>query len=242
MTTSVYERIATRRTKWTPAYPVAAEYVDNNTVELLSKALTLRKLEIPVKEFIQDGLGRKEAVNLGQEGIDCLIRNTEDEERHDIALNNCVSVLANYDNKYEAEADAIVEAWVNHPDHPIVKAAVLENGLFFMILPLFRRFGSESLRSTSLDISSDEALHVQSHRYASIQLNYRPSETLDKLRKLTVDWIVSGFSYAGITADSLRTASDKLMKSGRADELAFSQSTTSHAFFEKRNDQLPYYN
>lgn len=242
MTLTVYEQVAKRRTNWTPVTPAGKEYLVDEASTILSKALALRALELPVKDFINDGLSKKEAELIGIEGKKCLIRNTEDEEKHDLALNNCVKVCSNYDSIYESEVKLLVKAWIDHPDHPITKAATLENGIFFLILPLMRRYGNTSLRTTSIDISSDEVNHVQSHRYAATQMNQKVSPSLDTLRKATVAWIVDGFKFEHLTADTLMKASNNLMYRGVAPELEFTQSYSVPAFFERRNDTLPYYN
>jgi len=236
-----YQDVAKRRKEWVPIKPTATEYAEEGTTDLLSRCVALRALELPVKDLILEGLSRKEAALLTEEGKAELLRNTLDEERHDIALNNCVAVFGDYDASYEKEVDAIVKAWEEHPDSPILKAAVLENGIFFMILPLLRRFGGAGMRTTSADISADEICHVMLHRYAAIQLGHKPSESLDQLRKATVDWIVRSFAHPQISAERLHTASDNLMYKGVSDELKFTQSYQVPAFFENSNTVLPYY-
>lgn len=237
-----YSKIEAKRTEWEPIKPTKTEQVQDEAADILSRALALRALELPVRDFILDGLGQKEKAILGQEGVECLMRNTKDEERHDQALENVVSVLSNYNPKYEAEAAMLTKAWVTHPDHSIAKAAVLENGIFFMILPLMRRFGSVSLINSSVDISSDEINHVQSHRYATTQLGHKISPSLDKLRKATAAWIVGTFNFSDtVNATTLMKASDNLMYKGVAPELSFSQSFNVPAFFESSNSSLSYY-
>lgn len=242
MTQTIYEKVAAKRKNWQPITPTSKESCTEGMEDLLSKALCFRFLELPVYDFIMDGLSRSETSMIGDAGKDALIRNTEDEVRHDTALNNCVAVFSNYNKSFEEEATQIVDAWIAHPDHPILKAAMLENSLFFLILPLFRRFGGDALRITSIDISADEVNHVQIHRHVAKELNQKPSRSADNLRKQTVDWLVSGFAGVDeITADLLRSASDNLLYKGVAPELNFSRSFQVPAFFERRNDTLPYY-
>lgn len=239
MALTIYQQVQNRRKSWLPISPQSKEYT--TAPGIISRALSLRILEIPVKEFILDGLSRKEAQLIGDEGVKCLLRNVEDEERHDTALNNCVNVLGNYNPKYEKTAAQFAEAWINHPDHPIAKAAALENGIFFLILPLMRKYGSPSLITTSVDISADEVGHVQSHRYATTQMNQKVSKSLDNLRKATAAWIIGQFSSGKLNPETLMKASDNLMYNGVAPELDFSQASNVPAFFENRNDTLPYY-
>jgi hypothetical protein len=239
--TTIYQEVNSKRKQWLPIEPKTIDKADSSAYDLLSRCLSLRLLELPVRDFINDGLSRKDITSIGEEGKAALLRNTDDEERHDIALNNCVTVFQDYDPTYEKQASTIVNAWNVHPDHPILKAAVLENGIFFMILPLLRRFGGASLRTTSVDISADEIGHVILHRHVSQELGYKPSTSLDKLRKATVDWIAGSFSHPQITADKLRSASDNLMYRGIAPELDFTKTFQVPAFFERGNDTLPYY-
>lgn len=238
---SIYAEVNKKRKSWVPVDPKTKDIAEEGTDSLLSRCLALRVLEIPVREFILDGLSRHESQLLGQEGVDALTRNTEDEDRHDIALSNCVAAYPGYQNSYESVATQIMKAWVAHPDHPIAKAAVLENGIFFAILPLMRRFGGASLRTSSVDISADEVGHVILHRHAANTLGYGPSSSLDQLRKATIDWIAGKFSHPQIDADRIRSASDSLMYKGVAPELEFTQSYQVPAFFERANDSLPYY-
>jgi hypothetical protein len=240
--TTIYADVNAKRKSWQPVAPITLDYAEEGTVDILSRCLALRALEIPVKDLILEGLSRHESNVIGEEGKAALLRNTEDEERHDIALNNCVAVFKDYDSSYEAGAKDIVDAWAKHPDGSILKAAALENGIFFMILPLLRRFGGASLRTTSVDISADEIGHVQLHRYAAEQLGHKPSKSLDNLRKATVNWIVRDFSHPQINAEKLKKASDSLMYRGVAPELQFTQTSQVPAFFERSNDSLPYYN
>lgn len=238
---TIYAEVDAKRKNWVPVQPATPDHADQEAVDLLSRCLSLRVLEIPVKEFILDGLSKVDKAVIGDEGYNSLMRNTEDEERHDIALANCVAVFKDYDSTHEKEALNILSAWNAHPDHPILKAAVLENDIFFMILPLLRRFGGPSLRTTSIDISADEVGHVILHRHVAQEFNQRPSKSLDSLRKATVDWISHRFVHKDIDAEKMRNASDNLMYRGIAPELDFTKSFQVPAFFERSNDSLPYY-
>jgi hypothetical protein len=240
MSNSVFETIdATKRKAWLPITPTADEIVIDGAVDTISKCFALRILELPVKSFILDGLSRPEASKIGEDGVACLIRNSEDEDKHDIALTNCLKVFKNYNPAFEQEAQNILNAWASLEDNPITITACLENGLFFVILPLYRKFGGPSARTTALDISADEVNHVMAHRTASEMMGFKPSRKLDNLRKATCDWLVKD-----LTADDpdvYRRSSDNLMYKGVAPELAFTKSYTVPAFFEHRSDNLPYY-
>lgn len=239
---TLYAQVEKKRKNWTPVAPTQMEECVPGAADTLSRCFSLRFLEIPVKEFILDALSRKDSHILGEEGRASLLRNTLDEEKHDTALNNCVKVFADYNASYENEAMQLLKAWNEAVDHPLVKTAVLENGIFFVILPIYRQFGGSSLRTTAVDISADEVNHVQLHRYASKVMGYKPSRSLDNLRKATVDWLIDKFEVEGYDKERFRRASDSLMYKGVTDELDFTRSYMVPAFFEKRNDQLPYYN
>ena len=51
------------------------------------------------------------------------------------------------DEKAEAEAFRLREAWTSHPDHTITKAMVAERAIFFVLLPLFRATGDAGMRT-----------------------------------------------------------------------------------------------
>lgn len=242
MTQSIYEKVELARKSWTPIQPTAMEHATPGSEDTISRCLSLSILELPVRDFIMDGISRQETQIIGEAGIRTLLRNVEDEERHDIALSNCRKVFADYNASYEAEAEAIADAWIRHPDHPIAKAAVLENGVFFVVLPLYRTFGSPAQRTSAVDISADEALHVRSHRQAVKDMQQSISASLDGLRKATVAWIVEKFAVPGYTAAQFQRASDDLMYKGITSELNFTQAFQVPAFFETHNSNLPYYN
>ena len=238
---NVFQQVEAKRKSWTPINPTENEKVKSGAEDTISRCLALRCLEIPVKEFIVDGLARKESLAIGEDGIRTLSRNILDEEKHDLAFNNCVKIYADYDSSLEKQAEQIRDAWLNHPDFPITKAAVLENGVFFVALPIYRLFGSSSMRTTAIDVSADEVGHVQSHRYAAMLTNFKPSRSLDKLRKDTVAWIVDKFNVPGHTKDKFIKASDDLMYRGITPQLEETKSYQVFAFFEKSNQVLPRY-
>jgi hypothetical protein len=241
---NIFEQVQNKRKKWTPITPVDNEYASVGAEDTINRCLALRVLELPVREFIQEGLNKLEKALIGDIGVQALLRNVEDEEKHDTALNNIVNVYPDYKKnkeKIEKEASIIAQAWILHPDFPITKAAVLENGIFFVILPLYRFYGGSALRTSALDISSDEVNHVQSHREAARLSNYRPSSSLDKLRKDTINWIIQNFNVKGYDRAKLMKASDDLMYKGITDQLNFTQTYTQLAFFEKPLTKLPSY-
>ena len=65
-----------------------------------------------------------------------LISNVRDEENHDFALGYIADAYG-VDEKAEAEALKLQQAWIAHPDHTVLKAMVAERAIFFVLLPFF---------------------------------------------------------------------------------------------------------
>jgi len=122
---------------------------------------------------------------------------------------------------------------------------VAERAIFFVILPFFRFCGDSGIRTVSADISRDEQIHVACNSLVCSAMGLRPSNSLDKLRKATINWI---FQPLGInTTDKYLDknfwldSSDNLMYSGKAPELSDTRSARMPAFFEHSNVNLPQY-
>ena len=118
-----------------------------------------------------------------------LLSNVTDEENHDLALNYIADAYG-VDDKAEAEALKLKEAWMAHPDHTVLKAMVAERAIFFVLLPFFRWNGDAGMRTVSADISRDEQIHVATNSLVCAELGLRPSPSLDKLRKATINWVM----------------------------------------------------
>ena len=82
----------------------------------MKRALAVRHMELPVGEFINEALAT-EVPSLARE---LLISNVKDEERHDLAL-GYIANAHGVDEKAEAEALRLRDAWTAHPDHTITK-------------------------------------------------------------------------------------------------------------------------
>ena len=180
-----YDKLIARKRKWTPV-PVEGGPVAVGTEDAISRCLALRVLEIPVGDFIKEANEREVPENAKE----ILLLNIIDEENHDRALNYVADAFP-VDEKATREAASLAQAWISHPDHPIVKAMVLERSIFFTILPFFRAFGNAGMRTTSADISRDEQLHVSTNSLVCAELGLKPSPSLDKLRKATAHWLYS---------------------------------------------------
>ncbi len=90
-------------------------------------------MELPVGDFITDALST-EVPDMARE---LLLSNVKDEENHDVALGYIANAYG-VDEKTEAEALRLRDAWIAHPDHTITKAMVAERAIFFVLLPFLR--------------------------------------------------------------------------------------------------------
>jgi hypothetical protein len=231
----------TTRKEWQPNQPAKnSDYcLAPNTI---SRCLSLTPLEPLVKGFILEGLDRSDHNVLGADAIAALLRNTEDEVKHELALDNAKQSLVDYNSKFEDEALQFIKAWNLLDDHPITKAAVLENGVFFVMLPLYATFGSAALRITANSISADEVIHVQTHRAAAQLLKARPSKQLDQLRIDTVAWLSSSLDETDgkWTKQRALKNSDSLMKRGVSDMMETAVATVL-APYELKSTSLDVY-
>ena len=231
-----YEILIARKRKWTPV-AVEGGPVAEGTEDALSRCLALRVLEIPVGDFISEASNKE----VPESARKILSMNITDEINHDTAL-NYVADTYSVDAKTTKEASSLAEAWISHPDHPIVKAMVLERSIFFTILPFFRAFGNAGMRTTSADISRDEQIHVATNSLVCAELGLSPSPSLDKLRKATAQWLFSPLKGDEKLSEKFwADSSDRLMYQGKAPELSFTRAARMPAFFEHSNVNLPSY-
>ena len=131
-----YEKLMARKRKWTPVQTTAGTCKEG-AEETIHRALALRHMELPVGDFITDALST-EVPDMARE---LLLSNVKDEENHDVALGYIANAYG-VDEKAEAEALRLRDAWISHPDHTITKAMVAERAIFFVLLPFFRANGS----------------------------------------------------------------------------------------------------
>lgn len=234
-----YQKLLNRKRTWTPVQTIAGTFKDG-AEEALYRALAIRHMELPVGEFIRDALKRE----VPQAAIDLLESNIRDEENHDLALGYIANAVG-VDESAEEEAKRIRAAWEAHPDHTILKALVAERAIFFVLLPFFRFNGDSGMRTVSADISRDEQIHVACNSLVCDELGLKPSQSLDKLRKATIAWVLqplkSNASEKYINKDFWFSASDRLMYEGKAPELADTRRGRMPAFFEHSNVNLPMY-
>ena len=234
-----YEKLLNRKRTWTPVQTTAGKLKDG-AEETIYRALSIRCLELPVGTFLSEALEK----NVPEIARTLLESNVKDEENHDLALNYIANAIG-VDEQAEKEALKLRDAWIEHPDHTLVKALVAERSIFFVLLPFFRFCGDAGLRTVSADISRDEQIHVATNSLVCSELGLSPSPSLDKLRKATINWILQPL---GTNVDDRyldkkfwTDASDRLMYEGKAPELSSTKAARMPAFFEHSNVNLPQY-
>jgi hypothetical protein len=209
--------------------------------ESIYRALALRHLELPVSEFLRQGLEKELPKTSGV--VEALESNILDEERHDRALEYVVDAHGT-DEKAEAEGRHILRAWMDAPEHPILKAAILERSVFFVLLPFYRFNGDIGIRTTAADISRDEQTHVAIHSMVCSELGLKSTPSLNRLRRATVGWVVDGLTNSEnkyLDKDFWLSQSDSLYERGKAPGLSDTQRARMPAFFEASNTDLPQY-
>ena len=238
---SPYDQVISRKRKWTPVQVRAGKLTEGSELSLF-RALALRKLELPVATFLKDGLRKDLPPTKGVR--EALESNIKDEERHDLALQYVIEVHGT-DPKSEREADHILKAWIESTEHPILKAAILERSVFFVLLPFYRYAGDIGIRTTAADISRDEQVHVAVHSMVASELGLKPTSGLDRLRRATVAWVMDGLESSSenkfLNKDFWMTQSDSLYQRGIAPGLSDTSRSRVPAFFEASNTDLPQY-
>ena len=237
---SPYLKVLSRKRTWTPTKVDKGQVVEG-AEETLLRCLALRTLELPVKEMLSQGLEKDLPEDPGV--IPALQSNMRDEDKHDLALNYIIDVHG-VDHQAEKEAAAIRKAWLEAPEHPILKTAILERSVFFVLLPFFRFNGDVGIRTVASDISRDEQTHVCLHQMVAHDLGYAPTKELNRLRKATVDWAMSKLGSSDnkyLDKQFWLNQSDSLFYSGKAEGLTETRRARVPAFFEASNVNLPQY-
>ena len=232
-----YEKLLNRKRKWTPVQTTKGR-VKYGAEETIFNCLAIRNMECPVGAFVSDSLSE-----IPEKSRKLLESNIKDEDNHDLALGYIANAIG-VDDKAEAEALRLKEAWISHPDHTILKALVIERAIFFVILPFFRFNGDAGLRTVSADISRDEQIHVATNSLVCAELGLTPSQSLDKLRRATINWIMQPLSAnvdKYLDKKFWLDASDRLMYEGKAPQLTETKAARMPAFFEHANTNLPQY-
>ena len=233
-----YEKLLNRKRKWTPVQTTKGK-IKYGAEEAAYRALAVRNMECPVGAFVSDSLSE-----IPQASRELLESNIKDEDNHDLALGYIANAIGVDDNA-EAEALRLRDAWIAHPDHTILKALVIERAIFFVLLPFFRFNGDAGLKTVSADISRDEQIHVATNSLVCAELGLKPSQSLDKLRKATINWIMQPLAEEHadkyLSKKFWTDASDRLMYEGKAPQLNDTKAARMPAFFEHDNRNLPSY-
>ena len=234
-----YQKLIDRRRTWTPVQTTKGVMKDG-AEDTIRRALAARHMELPVGTFISEALEK----DVPDHSRKLLELNVQDEIKHDLALGYVADAIG-VDEASEAEAHRLRAAWESHPDHTITKALVAERAIFFVLLPFFRFNGDAGTRTVSADISRDEQIHVATNSLVCHELGLSWSESLDKLRKATISWILQplGTNTYDRYLDKKfwLDASDRLMYEGKAPEFSDTKAARMPAFFEHSNVNLPQY-
>lgn len=233
-----YQKLLSRKRTWTPIQSTAGKLKEGSE-ETIFRALALRHMELPVGEFINEACAKE----IPEASRALLESNVKDEIRHDLALGYITNALG-VDKQAEEEALRLRQAWIEHPDHPILKAMVAERAIFFVLLPFFRFNGDAGLRTVSADISRDEQVHVAANSLVCRELGLTVSPSLDRLRKATAAWVMNPLGKSDnkyMDKQFWLDQSDSLMYSGKAEGLIETQRARMPAFFETSNSDLPSY-
>jgi hypothetical protein len=237
---SKYTQIVQRKRSWTPT-PVTAGELKAGAEETIYRCLALRTLELPVKDMLSQGLERHLPDDPGV--IPALLSNMKDEDRHDQALGFIVDAHG-VDHGAEREAENIRKAWLAAPEHPVLKTAILERSVFFVLLPFFRFNGDVGIRTVASDISRDEQTHTAIHAMVAHDIGEKTTPALNKLRRATVAWAMDKLGHSSdkhLNKDFWMRQSDSLYFQGKAPGLADTQRARMPAFFETSNVNLPKY-
>ena len=234
-----YTKLLNRKRKWTPVQTTKG-VTKEGAEETVRRAISIRHMELPVGKFISEALEKGVPENARK----LLESNVKDEINHDLAL-GYVANSVGVDPKSESEALRLRQAWIDHPDHTVLKALVAERAIFFVLLPFFRFNGDAGLRTVSADISRDEQIHVATNSLVCHELGLSASQSLDKLRKATINWVLQplGINTTDKYLDKnfWLDCSDRLMYEGKAPQLSDTQRARMPAFFEHSNVNLPQY-
>lgn len=237
---SKYTEIVQRKRTWTPVAVTAGE-LKAGSEETIYRCLALRALELPVKDMLAQGLERDLPDDPGV--LPALHSNMADETKHDLALNYIVDVHGS-DARAEREVHAIRKAWLESPEHPILKTAILERSVFFVLLPFFRFNGDVGIRTVASDISRDEQTHTALHAMVAHDIGEKTTPALNKLRRATVAWAMDKLGHSSdkyLNKDFWMRQSDSLYYQGKAPGLVETQRARMPAFFETSNVNLPKY-
>lgn len=184
--------------RWTPQplqrhkLPILNDGIPEALERVLASALVL---EIDVAQYLAEGwksdIKGKDTVPEYAEKL--IESNIPDESVHLAQFEYAIAVYP-VRQQYLDEAQQLSQAWSEDENHPLIKATLLELGVFVPCsLPLLLRVGGLSLGWVGQMVSQDEQRHQATGRAVCSLLGmnpHKPSSSLQKLREETIRWIV----------------------------------------------------
>ena len=135
-----YQKLMARKRKWTPVKPPQA------CVKKVPRKRSTAPWLFVIWNCRWETLSRCIKNEVPKASVDILRSNVTDEENHDLAL-GYIAEAYGVDEQAESEAKRLQKAWIEHPDHTVLKAMVAERAIFFVLLPFFRFNGDAGMRT-----------------------------------------------------------------------------------------------
>lgn len=184
--------------RWTPQplNAVKLPIESDGVPEALQRVLASSQyLEIDVAQYLAEGwksdIRGKNKIPVFAEKL--LESNIPDESVHLAQFEYAIKAYP-VQQQYLDEAQQISQMWADNDSHPLLKATVLELGVFVPCsLPLLLRVGGLSLGWVGQMVSQDEQRHQATGRAVCSLLGispYKVSNSLDELRRSTIRWIM----------------------------------------------------
>lgn len=216
--------------RWTPQpltatkLPIETDGVPEALERVLASAMVL---EIDVAQYLAQGWksdikGKGTVPEYAEKLIES---NIPDESVHLAQFEYAVAAYP-VRQQYLDEAQQISDAWSDNDSHPLLKATLLELGVFVPCsLPLLLRVGGLSLGWVGQMVSVDEQRHQATGRAICSLLGispYKVSKSLNELRISTIRWVI-GDAYLkrwGYSVEWFLNQSDIVSSGGNAPELS----------------------
>lgn len=203
---------------------------NNREAEVIRRCLMFLPLEVPVGQWITS------TSDVDDDTKVYLLRNAQDEEKHDRALH---MLSAHYQAKSDKRADELIQRWLDNESHPIAKAYALEMGVFFTILPTLLRYGDTYAATVASWISDDERCHVETNLFVLKKLGLKLTKDLLTLIADTVCFIFSNFGAERAQEEVVRAV--KRTISGKDEQMLEESLPVTIAYFEQHNKQTIVY-
>ena len=174
-------------------------------------------MELPVGAFIREGLKK----NVPDNARKLLESNVEDEERHDLAHWDIYADALGVNDKDENEGKLLRDAWIAITLTTQLQKLWSQNGPSSLFYSLSLGLMGMLLFAQYLPISPGTSRSMLERILLYVaELGLRPSPSLDKLRKATINWVLQplGINTTDKYLDKKfwLDASDRLMYEGKA--------------------------